>query len=174
VATEMEGHADNVAACLRGGVILAWTTNAGRTEVLRLTPDPDIVPVVCVPSTAVATKKARGLLPETVPHADAAHSAARAALLVPALTGRPDLLLEATDDRLHQTYRRSAYPRTLDLVAKLRAAGIAAAVSGAGPTVLALTDTANAPRVATLAGARFETSTLSVDVDGARVVALDS
>ena len=57
---------------------------------------------------------------------------------------------------------------------KKRAAGIAAAVSGAGPTVLALTDTANAPRVATLAGARFETSTLSVDVDGARVVALDS
>ena len=174
LATEMEGHPDNVAACLRGGVILAWTTNAGRTEVLRLTPDPEIVPVVCVPSTAVATKKARGLLPETVPHADAAHSAARAALLFPALTGRPDLLLEATDDRLHQSYRRPAYPRTLDLVGKLRAAGIAAAVSGAGPTVLALTDAQNAPRVAALAGARFETTVLTVDVDGARVVALDA
>jgi len=173
LATAMEGHPDNVAACLSGGVILAWTTNEGRTEVLRLTPDPDVVPVVCVPSTSVATKKARGLLPATVPHADAAHSAARAALLVPALTGRPDLLLEATDDRLHQSYRRPAYPRTLDLVAKLRAAGIAAAVSGAGPTVLALTDATTAPRVAALAGARFETSVLTVDTDGARVVPLD-
>jgi len=173
LATAMEGHPDNVAACLRGGVILAWTTSAGRTEVLRLTPDPEIVPVVCVPPTAVPTRKARGMLPESVPHRDAAHSAARAALLVPALTGRPDLLLEATDDRLHQSYRRPAYPRTLDLVMKLRAAGIAAAVSGAGPTVLALTDAENAPRVAGLAGARFETSVLAVDTDGARIVPLD-
>jgi homoserine kinase len=100
-------------------------------------------------------------------------NAARAALLVPALTSRPDLLLEATDDRLHQPYRRPAYPRTADLVAKLRAAGIPAAVSGAGPTVLALTDADTAPGVAGFAGARFVTSVLEVDTTGGRVVPLE-
>ena len=174
LAVTLEGHPDNVAACLYGGVVVAWTRSTGGTDVLRLRPAPEIVPVVCVPSTAVATRKARALLPETVPHADAAFNAARAALLVPALTGRPDLLLEATDDRLHQQYRRPAYPRTGDLVAKLRAAGIAATVSGAGPTVLALTDAATAGVVAGLAGARFTTTVLEVDTQGARIVPLET
>ncbi len=173
LAVTLEGHPDNVAACLYGGVVVAWTRSTGGTDVLRLLPDPRIVPVVCVPSTAVATKKARALLPDTVPHADAAFTAARAALLVPALTGRPDLLLEATDDRLHQQYRRPAYPRTGDLVAKLRAAGIAAAVSGAGPAVLALADAATAGDVAGLAGARFTTTVLDVDTQGGRIVPLE-
>ena len=173
LAVALEGHPDNVAACLYGGVVVAWTRSTGGTHVLRLRPAPGIVPVVCVPSTAVATRKARALLPETVPHADAAFNAARAALLVPALTSRPDLLLEATDDRLHQQYRRPAYPRTGDLVAKLRAAGIAATVSGAGPTVLALTDAATAGDVAALAGARFTTTVLDVDTQGARIVPLE-
>jgi len=173
LATVLEGHPDNVAACLYGGVVVAWTRASGEVDVLRLAPAASIVPVVCVPSTSVPTKKARGMLPETVPHADAAFNAAHAALLVPALTTRPDLLLEATDDRLHQAYRRPAYPRTADLVAKLRAAGIAAAVSGAGPTVLALTDAATAPSVAAFAGARFVTSVLEVDPAGARVVPLE-
>ena len=173
LATVLEGHPDNVAACLYGGVVVAWTRASGEVDVLRLAAAASIVPVVCVPSTSVPTKKARGMLPETVPHADAAFNAAHAALLVPALTTRPDLLLEATDDRLHQAYRRPAYPRTADLVAKLRAAGIAAAVSGAGPTVLALTDAATAPSVAAFAGARFVTSVLEVDPAGARVVPLE-
>lgn len=176
LAVAVEGHPDNVAACLYGGVVVAFTrsTPDAGTEVLRLAPSPGIVPVVCVPATAVATKKARALLPETVPHADAAFNAARAALLVPALTSRPDLLLEATEDRLHQQYRRPAYPRTADLVTKLRAAGIPAVVSGAGPTVLALADAATAPEVAALAGARFATSVLEVDVAGGRVLPLDA
>jgi homoserine kinase len=175
LAASMEGHPDNVAACLYGGATLAWTRDGepATTGVLRVVPAPGIVPVVCVPSTAVATKKARGLLPEQVPHVDAAWNAARAALLLAALTSRPDLLLEATDDRLHQTYRRPAYPRTTDLVAKLRAKGIPAAVSGAGPTVIALADDATAGVVAGLAGARFATSVLEVDVEGARVLPLD-
>jgi homoserine kinase len=173
LATTLEGHPDNVAACLYGGVVVAWTRTSGHIDVLRLAPAASIVPVVCVPSTAVATKKARALLPETVPHADAVFNAARAALLVPALTTRPELLLEATDDRLHQPYRRPAYPRTADLVAKLRAAGIPATVSGAGPTVLALTDAATAPSVAGFAGARFVTSALEVDTTGGRVVPLE-
>jgi homoserine kinase len=113
------------------------------------------------------------MLPDTVPHADAAANAARAALLVPALTGRTDLLLEATDDRIHQSYRRAAWPRTADLVAKLRGAGIPATVSGAGPTVLALADSATAPRVEGLAGARFATTVLEFDTAGARIVPLE-
>ena len=174
LASAMEGHPDNVTACLFGGATLAWTrsTTPPTTGVLRLAPAPGIVPVACVPATAVATKKARALLPENVPHADAAWNAARAALLVSALTTRPDLLLDATDDRLHQQYRRSAYPRSTDLVAKLRTAGIPAAISGAGPTVLALADAASAPRVAGLAGARFTTSVLAIDSEGARVLPL--
>ena len=173
LATAIEGHPDNVAACLYGGAVVAWTRASGEIDVLRLSPAASLVAVVCVPSSSVPTRKARALLPETVPHADAAFNVARAALLVPALTTRPDLLLEATDDRLHQPYRRPAYPRTSDLVAKLRAAGIAAAVSGAGPTVLALTDAATAPSVAAFAGARFTTSVLEIDADGARIVPLD-
>jgi homoserine kinase len=173
LASSLEGHPDNVAACLYGGVTVAWVDAGSAIRVLRVDADPRIVPVVCVPSTAVATKKARGMLPDTVPHADAAANAARAALLIPALTGRPDLLLEATDDRIHQGYRRAAWPRTADLVAKLRAAGIPAAVSGAGPTVLALADATSAPRVEALAGARFATSVLELDAAGARIVPLD-
>lgn len=175
LATAIEGHPDNVAACIFGGVTLAWTrsTPPDGISVLRVVASPSIVPVVCVPSTAVATKKTRSLLPETVPHVDAVFNAARAALLVPALTGRTDLLLEATDDRLHQPYRRPAYPRTTDLVAKLRAAGIPAAVSGAGPTVLALADAATAHEVAGLAGARFVTTVLEFDALGGRVVPLE-
>lgn len=174
LATALEGHPDNVAACLYGGATVAWTRADSSIHVLVERPSASVVPVACVPSTAVATRKARGLLPESVPHADAAHSAARAALLVTALTRRPDLLLDATEDRLHQEYRRSAYPRTLDLVAKLRGAGIPAAVSGAGPTVLALADAATAGSVAGLAGARFTTLVLEVDTEGARVLPLDA
>jgi len=73
-----------------------------------------------------------------VPHADAARNAGRAALLVAALTARPEELLDATEDRLHQDYRASAMPATSDLIGCLRAAGIPAVVSGAGPSVLAL------------------------------------
>jgi homoserine kinase len=173
LASSLEGHPDNVAACLLGGITVAWVGADDATHVLRVEADPRIVPVVCVPSTAVATKKARGMLPDTVPHADAAANAARAALLVPALTGRTDLLLEATDDRIHQSYRRAAWPRTADLVAKLRGAGIPATVSGAGPTVLALADSATAPRVEGLAGARFATTVLEFDTAGARIVPLE-
>ncbi len=181
LAVTIEGHPDNVAACLYGGVTIAWTRDSdsarGDTSqigVLRLTPSALITPVVCVPSTAVATKKARSLLPEAVPHADAAWNAARAALLSIALTERPDLLFEATQDRLHQNYRRSAFPRSSDLLDKLRAAGIPAAISGAGPTVIAFASDQTNGVVAELAGARFSTDILHVDGEGTRVVPLDS
>jgi homoserine kinase len=79
------------------------------------------------------------LLPAAVPHGDAAANAGRAALLVAALTSRPELLMTATEDRLHQEYREPAMPESLALVHKLRGNGLPAVVSGAGPTVLVLT-----------------------------------
>ena len=138
LAGRIEGHPDNVAPCLLGGLTIAWTDDHGVARAVREDVHPDVTAIVCVPDTEVSTQKARALLPASVSHADAARNAGRAALLVEALTRRPDLLLEATDDRLHQSYRAPAMPGTLALVAALRAAGRAAVVSGAGPSVLVL------------------------------------
>lgn len=138
LATEIEGHPDNAAACLLGGLTIAWGEAAG-VRATRLEPVAGLRATLLVPGAGLSTQSARGMLPATVPHADAAHSAGRAALLVHALTSRPDLLLTATEDRLHQQYRARAMPETATLVASLRARGVAAVVSGAGPSVLALT-----------------------------------
>jgi len=94
--------------------------------------------VIFVPVQRGYTAHARAVLPTTVPLTDAAFNAARTALLVRALTGTPELLFAATEDRLHQKYRAAAMPDTARLVAALRKRGIAAVVSGAGPSVLVL------------------------------------
>lgn len=169
LATELEGHPDNVAAALAGGFTLAWTEPEGA-RLLRLSPSPRIVPVVFVPDTELSTRKARGLLPRTVPHADAAANAARAALMVEALTHNPDLLLVATEDRLHQDYRGPAMPATLDLIKRLRGDGIPATVSGAGPTVLALATLDSVERVVQSAAEGWRVHRLSVDPAGATVL----
>ena len=137
LATEIEGHPDNVAGCLLGGLTLAWGT-AGEVDAVSLPVHPDVRPIAFVPPEPLSTEVARGLLPASVTHADAAANAARAGLLVVALTQRPDLLLPASEDRLHQSYRGPAMPASSALVSSLRASGVAAVVSGAGPTVLAL------------------------------------
>ncbi len=154
LASELEGHPDNAAACLLGGLTLAWA-DGPDVHAIRLEPRPDLRATALVPTTELATEAARGLLPPSVPHADAAHAAGRAALLVAALTGvqRGGLLLPATEDRLHQGYREPAMPATLALVAALRSAGHAAVVSGAGPTVLVLA-TGEAPALTAPAGWR--------------------
>jgi homoserine kinase len=139
VSTALEGHPDNAAAALLGGLTIAWDDGGGARAV-RVDPSPRLRATVLVPDVELATTTARGLLPATVPHADAAHAAGRSALLVEALIRRPDLLLPATEDRLHQAQRAPAMPATADLVARLRADGLAAVVSGAGPSVLVLTD----------------------------------
>ena len=136
MAAGFDGHADNVAASLLGGVVISWKEKSSFRAV-RLQPHPDLAPVLLVPEQTSATESTRGLLPAEVPHTDAAFTAGRAALLVHALTAAPWLLLAATEDRLHQPYRRCAYPATARLVDALRASGVPAAVSGAGPTVLA-------------------------------------
>ncbi len=174
LACEIEGHPDNVAACLFGGLTIAFGAEAGP-EIAQLVPLAGLVPVVCVPAVPVATKTARKALPARVPHADATANSARTALLIAALTGRPDLLLPGTEDFLHQRYRAAAMPATAALVAALRKAGIPAAVSGAGPSVLALTvdgeagDAGEVARIAAAAASSWRVLPLRVDVEGARL-----
>ena len=164
LAAELEGHPDNVAAAVLGGFTMAWYDVTGARAV-RL--EPSVDPLALVPDEAVATTTARGLLPAHVTHADAAYTAGRAGLLVAAVTARPELLLAATEDRLHQQQRAPAMPRTAALVAQLRAAGHAAVVSGSGPSVLVLHH-GDTPEVQVPAGwARLP---LRVAREGARVV----
>ncbi|GAA3339830.1 homoserine kinase [Amorphoplanes nipponensis] len=137
IAARLEGHPDNVAPCLLGGFTIAWTEAAGSRAV-RLDVAAGVRPTLFVPQERGLTATARAALPGAVPHADAAFNAGRSALLVHALTSDPELLFEATADRLHQSYRAVAMPGTASLVAGLRSVGVAAVVSGAGPTVLAL------------------------------------
>jgi homoserine kinase len=136
---------------------------------------PDVRATVLVPSARLATSRARGVLPAHVPHADAAFNAGRAALLVEALTRRPDLLLDATDDRLHQAYRADVMPSSFELVQALRARGLAATVSGAGPTVLVLSAADGLGEVARIAdalvGGTADWAVHRLDVDTRGVVA---
>lgn len=141
LGTDLEGHPDNIAAAVYGGATISWTEDRhGKPhgQAISLTVDKKIHAIVFIPENHLATSKARKLLPETVPHHDAAINAARAALLTQAISHRPDLLLAATEDHLHQSYRQEAMPKSIALVNKLRAAGVAAVVSGAGPSVLVL------------------------------------
>lgn len=170
VAAGMEGHADNAAASLLGGFVVAWETpgnTAQRFHAVRLDAHPGIHPVALVAGTESLTSTTRGLLPERVPLVDAAFTGSRTALAVLAFTQRPELLLPATEDRLHQGYRRPAYPESADLVDALRDRGVAAAISGAGPTVLALTADGTLPADLDLHG--FTARPLAVDALGARV-----
>jgi homoserine kinase len=141
LASMLEGHPDNVAPCLFGGLTIAWTSpdSAGlpTARAVRLDPCPEVRLVAFIAPEPVSTKVARGLLPAAVPHADAARNAGRAALLIAALTARPDVLLDGTEDKLHQDYRAPAMPHSHELVSRLRAAGVPAVISGAGPSVLA-------------------------------------
>jgi len=215
LTAEMEGHADNAAASLLGGFVIAWESWGGppsgrvrgaessggppsgcsrgtkpsgdgniaqrfstvrfstvrystvRYNAVRLDAHPSIVPVALVAAVESATATTRGLLPERVPLADAAFTGSRTALAVLAFTQRPELLLPATEDRLHQGYRRPAYPASADLVDALRSHGVPAAISGAGPSVLALTGDGTLPVGVDLGG--FVPCVLPVDTGGVRV-----
>ena len=144
LASEFEGHPDNASASVLGGAVVSWTEvdvdSQQRTyRAVSLRVHPDLKAYAFVPSVRSSTAHTRGLLPELVPHRDAAFNVSRAALAVVALTERPELLMPATQDLLHQAQRAPALPLTTKWVAALREAGIPAVVSGAGPTVLALT-----------------------------------
>jgi homoserine kinase len=230
LAVELEGHPDNVAACLAGGLTVAWrpqmagagAAGAGMAGAgmagngvagaagagAGLVPGADVVPanggqaddgpaggepaggpvrllrldvlgavtaVACVAPIAMATHEARLALPASVPHADAAANAARSALLLAALTSDPAVLFDATEDYLHQRYRSAAMPQTADLLARLRRAGVAAVVSGSGPSILALGLAGEQPGLAVVdsiareTGIAWRVTPLKVDRQGATV-----
>lgn len=184
LAAALEGHPDNVAACLAGSLTIAWTSGPADGErntaatpsaahLVRLTVLEQIRPVLCVPDQVLATATARGALPSTVPLQDAAANIARSALLVAALTQTPAVLLDATVDYLHQRYRAAVLPQTADLLGRLRAAGVPAVLSGAGPSVLAFTVAGADPgpdlvdSIAAEMGTVWRISPLDVDLHGA-------
>lgn len=137
VAAELEGHPDNVAPALLGGFTPTWMTEQGA-EALWLQPHPRIAPVLAVPNFSLSTSKARAVMPQAVPLSDAVFNASRATVLSYAMTMAPELLLHGTEDRLHQEHRSSVYPESVSMVRKLRDLGMAAVISGAGPSVLIL------------------------------------
>ncbi|WP_430295526.1 homoserine kinase [Sinomonas sp. B1-1] len=139
LCSEIEGHPDNVAPAIFGSLALSWQEGeAFRTAVAEVVDT--VVPIVAIPDFELSTELARSLLPSSIPHHAAAANSGRAALLVHALTKDPSLLLPATEDYLHQSYRSTAMEPSARLIQRLRAEGHAAVVSGAGPTVLALAD----------------------------------
>ncbi|HET8561917.1 MAG TPA: homoserine kinase [Marmoricola sp.] len=170
LATGIEGHPDNVAPALLGGFVVCGQDDAG-VWALPCPVDPALSAVVFVPATGVSTAVARSLLPDTISHRDAVANTGRAALLVAALAGAPQLLLRATEDFVHQRYREPAMPDSLGLVRRLRDEGVAAVVSGAGPTVLAFDPGQDAGRDALEDSVPegWQARRLRLDAEGARI-----
>ena len=175
LATEMEGHPDNVAAAIYGGATIAWQEmQHGKKVALSINMEVHarIGAVAFIPTSAVSTSKARKHLPEVIPHGDAVANSAHSALMVHALTQRPDLLFTATEDFLHQQYRQDLMPASFTLMSKLRSAGVPAFISGAGPTLLVL-HTGGASDIAEMeraAGEKFVVTPLSISRAGASVI----
>jgi len=173
LATAMEGHPDNVAPALFGGLTIAWMTPEGPQH-KKLIVHRGVSPLVCVPETTMSTALARSLQPDSVPHEDAIFNVSRSALLIAALIQSPELLLAATEDKLHQSYRASAMPETDELIQVLRRNGLAAVVSGAGPSLLVLcSDPSQRQQAAALVNEHSSTPwqslMLAVDFKGATV-----
>lgn len=173
LATELEGHPDNVAPALFGGLTIAWIDEHGPQH-KQLIVHRGVAPLVFVPEFTMSTSLARSLQPQQVPREDAVFNVSRSALLIAALMQSPELLMAATEDKLHQSYRAQAMPETDRLVRTLRAAGFAAVVSGAGPSVLVLADGPGrrleaAELVASAVDTPWEALMLAVDVRGGTV-----
>lgn len=173
LATDLEGHPDNVAPALFGGLTIAWQDQAGP-KYKKLYVHRGVSPLLLVPKNQMSTELARSLQPDTVPYDDAVFNVSRSALLIAALTQSPELLLAATEDKLHQNYRAAAMPETEAVIALLRKSGHAAVVSGAGPSVLVLaSDPAQRLEAARLAAQNFpqwRPLLLAVDFKGATVI----
>ena len=173
LATELEGHPDNVAPALFGGLTIAWIDESGPQH-KKLLVHRGVSPLVLVPDFTMSTSAARALAPTQVPREDAVFNVSRSALLIAALTQSPELLMAATEDKLHQSYRAPAMPATDALVRALRREGLAAVVSGAGPSVLVLADgpgrRLDAVRIAaSVSDTPWEPRLLAVDVKGGTV-----
>lgn len=177
LATDMEGHPDNVAPALFGGLTIAWMTPEGPQH-KKLMAHRGVSPLVLVPEQVMSTALARSLQPESVPHEDAVFNVSRSALLIAALIQSPELLLAATEDKLHQSYRAAAMPETDYLISLLRSAGFPAVVSGAGPSILVLcSEPAQrlkaAQLVAEKAKTRWQPLMLAIDFRGATVTPVE-
>lgn len=174
LATALEGHPDNVAPALFGGLTIAWTTDDGPQH-KKLIVHRGVSPLVAVPKGTMSTELARSLRPASVPHEDAIFNVSRSALLIAALIQSPELLFAATEDKLHQSYRAAAMPETEALLRELRSQGLPAVVSGAGPSILVLSsDPAErlvaSDLIARHAGSPWKSLLLAVDFKGATVV----
>lgn len=178
ICSGMEGHPDNVAPSLYGNVVVSYGDAAGWHS-LPIPAQAQVLPVIAIPDYEVPTKIARGLIPDTVPHRDAATNSGRAALLTQALSTYPDYLLAGTSDLLHQSYRALAMKPSAALVSALRGQGYAAVISGAGPTVMvlargqqeraaimsAIEELTGAPAVNTYEGSPVSWRVLAIDID---------
>jgi len=156
LASEFEGHPDNAAASVLGGAVVSWTDRSSDPPTyssvsLRLHPDIRLFPAI--PKHRSSTAEARILLPAQVSHVAARFNLSRAALLVVALTERPDLLMAATEDMLHQPQRAPAMPASAEYLQLLRRCKVAAVLSGAGPAVIALSTASELPAEALEYGA---------------------
>ena len=177
MATEMEGHPDNVAPALYGGFTISVMTG-GQVTCLRLPLPQQLKLVVCIPEFRLSTHKARQAIPTMAPHKDAVYNVSRAALLVGALaSGRLECLGEALNDKLHQPYRAPLIPGMPEVFAAGRAAGaLGVAISGAGPSLMAYTverpQAVGEAMVAAFAAKQIVSRYLCLDVDyeGAKVV----
>lgn len=141
ISSEFEGHPDNAAAAVLGGAVVSWTDTRGQSRRYAAAPislHPAVNLFAAVPQVRSSTAETRAVLPEQVSHTDARFNLSRSALLVVALTERPDLLMAATEDVLHQPQRAASMPASAEYLAVLRRCGVAAVLSGAGPAVLAL------------------------------------
>ena len=156
IASEFEGHPDNASAAVLGGAVVSWTESDGEANSYSAVPlqvHPDIRIFLAVPDDQSVTAATRVLLPGHVSHEDARFNVSRVALLIVALTERPDLLLAAMEDVLHQPHRAAAMPTSAEYLGLLRRCGVAAALSGAGPAVIALTTQPELPAEALEFGA---------------------
>jgi homoserine kinase len=166
-SSEFEGHPDNASAAVLGGGVVSWTSTGAtgpRYAAAGMRIHPDIRLFVAIPEQKSLTAETRVLLPGSVSHGDARFNVSRAALAVVALTERPDLLMEATEDVLHQPHRAGAMRPSAEYLFMLRRSNIAAVLSGAGPAVLALTTESELPGDALEFGAAngFTVSEMSV------------
>lgn len=174
VAAAVDGHAENAAASVLGGLVGAAMVD-GRPRAARFPLDPALAFVVLVPDRPLVTEEARAVLPAGVAHADAAFNLGRMAMLLAGLADRSLLVAAATEDRLHQQFRGALFPEAAALLDGLRHAGaLASCWSGAGPSLLAVceADAAGAVRGAgerLLAGAGVPGRALALEVDRAGV-----
>lgn len=182
IAAWLEGHPDNSSASVYGGMTLSWADDVAgeadaaggggahpRTSTATVPLHPDLEAVALIPERTLSTATARSVLPPEVRLRDAAANSGRAALLVHAVSHDPSLLLPATREWLHQEPRRASYGGSMELVDRLRAAGHAAVISGAGPTVLVLTTPDAVEAVRALAPDGWGAKVPGVPTSGARV-----